>query len=62
MTRGMWSGAVLAAALAVAAHAADEKVAWEKNPETAMAKAAATGKPVCMFFLTEEGAKGPKGG
>ena len=34
-----------------------EKVAWEK-PENALPAAAATGKPVCWYFLTGEMVKG----
>ena len=43
--------------IAVLALAAGEKVAWEK-PENACATAAATGKPVCYYFLTNEMVKG----
>ena len=38
-----------------------EKVAWEK-PDTAFGSSAATGKPVCLYFLTTEIVKGEGGG
>ena len=38
--------------------AGGEKVVWEKKPETALAVAAATGKPICWYFLTGETIKG----
>ena len=34
-----------------------EKVAWEK-PENALGVSAATGRPVCWYFLSGEMAKG----
>ena len=42
-------GGILALALSGAAGAAPGGVSWEK-PEVALAKAAATGMPICYFF------------
>ena len=41
--------------------AGGEKVAWEK-PDAAFGASAATGKPVCLYFLTTEVVKGEGGG
>jgi hypothetical protein len=61
----VWSVIALALAAGVpggaSAKAGGEKVAWEK-PETALATAGATGKPVCFYFLTNEIVKGEGGG
>ena len=43
--------------IAVLALAGGEKVAWEK-PDNALPAAAATGKPVCWYFLSGEMVKG----
>jgi len=49
--KAVWS------AIAVLALAAGEKVAWEK-PDNALSVSAATGKPVCWYFLSGEMVKG----
>jgi len=49
--KAVWS------AIAVLALAAGEKVAWEK-PDNALSVSAATGKPVCWYFLSGELVKG----
>jgi hypothetical protein len=48
----------IAAAVLAWAAAANDKVAWEKKAETALAASAATGKPVCFYFTTGEQVKG----
>jgi len=60
--KATWSGIGLVLALAGLpaegrATAGGEKVAWEK-PEAALGVAAATGKPVCWYFLSGEMVKG----
>lgn len=50
--KAAWS-VIVAAALA----GGGEKVAWEK-PDSALPAAAATGKPVCWYFLSGEVVKG----
>lgn len=50
--KAVWS-VIVVAALA----AGGEKVAWEK-PDNALPTAAATGRPVCWYFLTGEMVKG----
>lgn len=50
----MVRGVAIAAALSMAflAHAGGGTVAWERS-EVAGAKSAATGKPVCYYFLND---------
>ncbi len=47
--------------IAMLALAGGEKVAWDK-PDAAFGVSAATGKPVCLYFLTTEIVKGEGGG
>ena len=46
-----WSAASILALAGMAM--AGEKVAWEK-PDAAFAKSAATGRPICWYFLLNE--------